>query len=75
MLFRSSEKVNICKEHILRSVKWKGEKVGIFEMRKHYSGYFKNIPDFKPHRMKLVSSTSVEEIFETLNHIEKMKIE
>ncbi len=69
-----SEKVNICKEHIIRSVKWKGEKVGIFEMRKHYSGYFKNIPDFKPHRMKLVSSTSVEEIFEILNYIEKMEI-
>lgn len=64
-----SEKVAVCKEHITRSVEWKGEKVGIFEMRKHYSGYFKNIPDFKPYRMKLVTSTSVEEIFEVLEKV------
>ncbi|MFZ4401948.1 MAG: tRNA dihydrouridine synthase DusB [Bacteroidales bacterium] len=61
-----SEKVAICKEHIIKSIEWKGEKIGIAEMRKHYSGYFKNIPDFKPHRIKLVTSTSAEEIFETL---------
>ncbi len=64
-----SEKVAVCKEHIIRSVEWKGEKIGIFEMRKHYSGYFKNIPDFKPYRMKLVTSTSVDEIFEVLEKV------
>ncbi len=64
-----SEKVAICKEHIIKSIEWKGEKVGIAEMRKHYSGYFKNIPDFKPYRIKLVTSTSIEEIFKTLESI------
>ncbi|MFZ4740643.1 MAG: tRNA dihydrouridine synthase DusB [Bacteroidales bacterium] len=64
-----SEKVAVCKEHIIRSVEWKGEKIGIFEMRKHYSGYFKNISDFKPYRMKLVTSTSVDEIFEVLEKV------
>ncbi len=70
-----NEKVAICKEHICKSIEWKGEKVGITEMRKHYSGYFKNIPNFKPHRIKLVTSTSLEEIFETLSIIENMKID
>jgi len=68
-----SEKAAICKEHIVRSVEWKGEKVGIAEMRKHYSGYFKNIPDFKPHRIKLVTSIAIEEIFETLEIIARME--
>ncbi len=67
-----SEKVAICKEHIIRSVAWKGEKTGILEMRKHYSGYFKSIPDFKPYRMKLVTSNSLEEIFETLEVISNL---
>jgi tRNA-dihydrouridine synthase B len=68
------EKVSICRTHILKSIAWKGEKVGIAEMRKHYSGYFKNIPDFKPYRMKLVTSTSLDEILETLKQIENMKM-
>lgn len=64
------EKVAVCREHLKRSVKWKGQKVGIVEMRKHYSGYFKGIQNFKPYRIKLVTSDNIDEILDLLNNIE-----
>jgi hypothetical protein len=39
-------------------------------MRRHYTNYFKHIPDFKPFRLKLVTSDSFEEISDTLSEIE-----
>lgn len=70
-----SEKAAVCREHLMRSVEWKGERVAVAEMRKHYSGYFKGIPDFKPFRIKLVTSFDLNEILEMLDVIEKMKID
>ena len=63
------EKIDIVKEHLDFSVKWKGEKLGILEMRRHYSNYFKGIPDFKQHRIKLVTLEYKEEIFQQLDII------
>jgi len=65
------ERVEVCREHLLESVKWKGEKTAIFEIRKHYSGYFKNIPNFKPIRIKLMSLTNLDDILDVLNEIEQ----
>jgi tRNA-dihydrouridine synthase B len=45
--------------------------LGIFEMRRHYTNYFRNLPDFKEFRMKLVSSEQLEELMETLQDVEK----
>jgi tRNA-dihydrouridine synthase len=50
-------------------VEWKGEKVGIFEMRRHYANYFKGLPNFKEYRMKLVGSESSDEIREIMVNI------
>ena len=69
------EKVAVCREHLLGSVKWKGERVSIAEMRKHYSGYFKGIIDFKPFRIKLVTSNDLNEILDTLLIIETLEFE
>jgi nifR3 family TIM-barrel protein len=66
------ERVKICKIHLTRSIEWKGERTGIFEMRKHYSDYFKGYLNFKPFRMQLVHLESSEEIFSILNEIEKI---
>jgi nifR3 family TIM-barrel protein len=66
------ERVSVCRTHLEKSVQWKGERTGIFEMRRHYSNYFKGIPDFKAYRMKLVSLESVCAIFDTLNEIAEM---
>ena len=62
------QRVAVCKKHLLRSVEWKGEIVGIMEMKRHYSNYFKNIPDFKPVRIKLVESMNLTEILDTLDY-------
>ena len=63
------ERVDVCKTHLDKSVIWKGEKTGIFEMRRHYSNYFKGIPNFKEYRMKLVSLENIEHIHAVLQDI------
>lgn len=63
------ERVDVCKVHLQKSVEWKGERTGIFEMRRHYSNYFKGIPHFKEYRMKLVKLESLMEIEDVLNEI------
>ena len=40
-------------QHLDMSVKWKGETLGVIEMKRHYTNYFKGIANFKEHRMKL----------------------
>ena len=64
-----NERVDICKEHLKNSIEWKGEVTGIAEMRKHYSGYFKGIPDFKPYRIILVTSKEANQLYDTLDEI------
>jgi len=64
------ERVYVCKRHLEHSIKWKGEVLGIAEMKRHYTNYFKGIPNFKKYRIKLVTSYNLNEIIETLNDIE-----
>ena len=64
-----TERVEVCKTHLDKSIEWKGPRLGIFEMRRHYSNYFKGIPDFKEYRMKLVSLENVDHIYEVLHEI------
>ena len=47
------DRIDTVKKHLRFSIEWKGERKGIFEMRRHYTNYFKGIPNFKPVRMKL----------------------
>jgi tRNA-dihydrouridine synthase B len=63
------ERVKVVKEHLDFSIKWKGDKLGIVEMRRHYANYFKGIPNFKPIRTELVTLESSEELFHVLNSI------
>ena len=62
-------RVEMCKEHIKHSVIWKGDILGITEMRRHYSNYFRGIIDFKPFRMKLVTSSDINEILDVLDEV------
>jgi tRNA-dihydrouridine synthase B len=64
-----AERVRVVKKHLEFSVKWKGHRLGIFEMRRHYSNYFKGIPDFKPFRTKLVEVENEEEIMNILDDV------
>ncbi len=64
------ERLEVCRRHIDLSVKWKGEKTALYEMRKHYSNYFRGIPGFKPYRVRLVTAGSLDELHQVLNDIE-----
>lgn len=64
-----SERVEIAKQHLLKSVEVKGEKVGVLEMRRHLSNYFKGLPDFKSTRLKLVTLFDIPELLSTLDSI------
>jgi nifR3 family TIM-barrel protein len=63
------ERVAIARRHLLRSVEVKGEVVGVLEMRRHLSSYFRGLPDFKPVRLRLVTLTDIPELLHTLDHI------
>ncbi len=64
------ERLAVCRRHIGESVKWKGERIAIFEMRKHYGQYFKGIPGFKPYRMQLVTADTIKQLNQVLDEIE-----
>lgn len=63
------ERVEAAKKHLIFSVKWKGEVLGVLEMRRHYSNYFKGIPNIKHYRAQLVNLSDSEEILEVLDNI------
>ena len=45
------DRVNVCKRHLLHSIKWKGEILGVAEMKRHYTNYFRGITNFKKYRI------------------------
>lgn len=65
------EKVELAKRHLLKSVEVKGDRVGVLEMRRHLSSYFKSLPDFKATRMLLVTENSHEELIKILDTIKE----
>ena len=69
-----AERVEACKSHFEFSLRWKGEKLGILEMRRHYTNYFKGIPNFKPFRMELVTSMDIDFIRKKLDDITQFEI-
>jgi len=65
------ERLDASREHLRMALDWKGERLGVVETRRHWSAYFKGIPNFKPYRSELVTLDSPEAIFETLDRIEQ----
>ena len=63
------QRVALAKRHLEKSLQFKGEKVGILEMRRHLSCYFKGLPDFRETRLKLVTLTDPEELLATLDFV------
>ena len=66
-----NERVEAARRHLQMAIDWKGEKLAVFETRRHYTNYFKGIPNFKELRMKMVSSDSSEEVFEALEEAKR----
>ena len=63
------ERVEAARRHLQMSIDWKGEKLGVFETRRHYTNYFKGIPDFKEYRTKMVTSDDSKDVFDTFDEV------
>ena len=66
------ERVQATRKHLEFSIKWKGPKLGVFEMRRHYASYFKSLPDFKPYRTQLVEAPTAEDVYTILDRISEV---
>ena len=66
-----AERISATRKHLDFSVRWKGDKLGIFEMRRHYASYFKGFPDFKPFRALLVEALTMDEVHRILSDVEE----
>lgn len=64
-----AERIRVTKKHLDFSIRWKGDRLGIIEMRRHYTNYFKGMPDFKPFRTRLVEADSESEVIAILEEV------
>ena len=65
------ERVDVCRRHLRMAVEFKGERTAIFEMRKHYGSYFKGLYNFKPYRLALVGTTTLDDTERVLDEIKE----
>lgn len=63
------DRVEAARNHLTWAMDWKGEKLGVFETRRHYTNYFKGIPNFKEYRTKMVSSDDPKDVFAALDSV------
>ena len=63
------ERIQVLKRHLDFSIKWKGDRLGILEMRRHYKNYFKGIPHMKEFRIKLQTCNYIEGIHQIIEEI------
>jgi nifR3 family TIM-barrel protein len=66
-----TERVEAARQHLDKSIEWKGVKLGILEMRRHYTNYFKGLPGIKEKRLRLVTAHSAEEVHAVLDEVIK----
>ena len=63
------ERVEAARRHLQMAIDWKGERLGVFETRRHYTNYFKGIPNFKEYRMKMVTSDDAVDVFAAFDEV------
>lgn len=64
-----AERVDVSRKHLEHAMEWKGDRIGLQETRRHYTGYFKGIPNFKEHRLKLVTAPTKDDVLEILEEV------
>lgn len=64
-----TERVEAARRHLQMAIDWKGEKLGVFETRRHYTNYFRGIPHFKEYRMKMVTSDDAADVFAAFDEV------
>ncbi|WP_159022094.1 tRNA dihydrouridine synthase DusB [Formosa sp. L2A11] len=62
-------RVEAAKRHLQMAIDWKGEILGVFETRRHYTNYFKGIPHFKEYRQRIVTSDASKDVFDALDMV------
>ncbi len=65
------ERVEAARRHLQMAIDWKGEKLGVFETRRHYTNYFKGIPHFKEYRMKMVTNDDAADVFAAFDEVQE----
>lgn len=63
------ERVEAARRHLQMAIDWKGETLGVFETRRHYTNYFKGIPNFKEYRTKMVTSDNASDVFNVFDEV------
>ena len=63
------ERAEVARRHLEKSIEWKGVKLGVAEMRRHYTNYFRDLPGIKPFRQRLVTETDPAILHETIDEI------
>jgi tRNA-dihydrouridine synthase B len=66
-----AEKVDLARLHFEKSLEFKGEITGVFEMRRHFSNYFKALDNFKETRLKLLTTKEPDVIFNLLDEVKE----
>ena len=67
------ERIITAKRHLEMAIKWKGERLGLLETRRHYSNYFRGIANFKPFRTRLVTGETTQEVMTVFDELEEIK--
>jgi nifR3 family TIM-barrel protein len=67
-----AERAATARRHLQMSLDWKGEKLGVFETRRHYTNYFRGIPNFKSYRQRLVTEDRSADVFVVLDEIDEL---
>lgn len=65
------ERVDAARRHLQMAIDWKGETLGVYETRRHYTNYFKGIPHFKDYRMKMVTSDTAADVFAAFDEVQE----
>lgn len=68
------DRAKAARQHLETAIQWKGERLGILEMRRHYSNYFRGIPHFKPVRMSLVTEDNAKTLIALLQQLEATQL-
>ena len=63
------ERVAVARRHLEMAIDWKGEILGVLETRRHYTNYFKGIPNFKPYRTAMVTSDDANDVFAAFDRV------
>jgi nifR3 family TIM-barrel protein len=64
------DRTEMARRHLKMAIDWKGEKLGVFETRRHYTNYFKGIPHFKEYRQRMVTSDDSADVFAVFDEVE-----